>query len=262
MATVFDRILLGDVIGKALDLYCLVLRHVDTLPRPYRRGISVIGSLVLHLGLLLLLLPATTGLASLGSTGVGNVEGAGTAVTLVDAAELILPKASQTEAETTVPEQTPETAATPDTAEAVEDKAEQTQTVNATTQAETTPTTQIAYSGSDVPSEDTAQAAAGAHGQNGKANTDLWNAIAPCWNRIAAKDTLSATLTISFTEDGGLSIPPVIDRDPDAPITDQSLQSEAKALAALAECGAYPMVKGQQNVKVVFPAPTTMVSAK
>ncbi|WP_303828275.1 hypothetical protein [Asticcacaulis taihuensis] len=62
-------------------------------------------------------------------------------------------------------------------------------------------------------------------------------------------------LTLSFDTKGELAAPPVIERDPKAPITDQSLQSEALALQAIGECSAYPMARDQKNVMITFPAP-------
>ena len=236
-------------------MYGLVMRRLDVMPRRYRQGVSVAASLLLHLALLLLLLSTRTGFSSIGTTGIGNVDGAGTTVTLVDASELMPPKPSQTESQPATAEQSPETAVEPTIAEAMDDAAKPVQAADTATETKEASTMQTVQSDSEAPSDSIAQATAGAHGQNGQANTDLWNAIAPCWNRIAGKDTLSATLTISFAADGGLSVPPIIERNPDAPITDQSLQSEAKALAALAACGVYPMVKGQQRITVVFPTP-------
>ena len=103
-----------------------------------------------------------------------------------------------------------------------------------------------------------AAAAVGGAGQSGTTSgsgDDLWSAIAPCWKRIAGQDTLSVTLKITFAANGGLSKPPVIVRDDKAPITPQSLRSEALAMAALAQCGAYPMAANKQAVEVNFPRP-------
>jgi hypothetical protein len=88
---------------------------------------------------------------------------------------------------------------------------------------------------------------------NTSQTNELWNAIAPCWNRVADNNSLPTKLKLSFDASGGLAAPPEIERDPDAPITDESLKSEAQALQALSECGAYPMAQGQQNVVVKFP---------
>ena len=82
---------------------------------------------------------------------------------------------------------------------------------------------------------------------------DLWKAIAPCWNRIADKNTQPVTLEVSFSPMGNLAKPPVIRRDPSKRITDQMLRSESQAITALAQCGPYLMVFGQENVSVGFP---------
>lgn len=82
---------------------------------------------------------------------------------------------------------------------------------------------------------------------------ELWKAIAPCWNRIADKNTLPVTLEVSFSPMGNLAKPPVIRRNPSARISDQMLRSETQALSALAQCGPYLMVFGQDNVQVGFP---------
>lgn len=82
---------------------------------------------------------------------------------------------------------------------------------------------------------------------------DLWKAIAPCWNRIADKNTLPVTLEVSFSPMGNLAKPPVIRRDPSKQITDRALRSESQAITALAQCGPYLMVFGQDNVQVGFP---------
>jgi len=99
-------------------------------------------------------------------------------------------------------------------------------------------------------------AASGGVGQDGTTagqGDDLWAAIAPCWKRIAGKDTLAVTLEVTFSGDGRLSKPPVIDRNASAIIDTQSLRSEAKAIDALAQCGAYQMAADKEGVKVNFP---------
>jgi hypothetical protein len=82
---------------------------------------------------------------------------------------------------------------------------------------------------------------------------DLWKAIAPCWNRLADKNTLPVTLEVSFSPMGNLAKPPIIRRYPSQHISDQMLRSESQAIAALAQCGPYLMVFGQENVSVGFP---------
>lgn len=211
-------------------------------------------SLLLHLGFLLLILPQQKGLLSIGTTGEGELEGAGTALTLVDAREIQSPQAlrellrtpleKRSEPSTTQVE--PEDTKTDAKATDIETPVQEHPAANQTT----TPP-----SGSPARVESTLPSSAGAFGQNGEAYTDLWNAIAPCWNRVANMKTLAATLIISFNADGGLSAPPVIERGADAAITGDSLNAEAKALQALSECGLYPMATSLKDVTVKFPAP-------
>jgi hypothetical protein len=61
------------------------------------------------------------------------------------------------------------------------------------------------------------------------------------------------TLEVSFSPMGNLAKPPVIRSDPSLKITDQALRSESQAISALAQCGPYLMVFGQENVSVGFP---------
>lgn len=90
----------------------------------------------------------------------------------------------------------------------------------------------------------------------------LWNAIAPCWSSLANHSTLPVRLKLSFDAKGQLGTPPEIDRDPNVPITEQSLKSEALALQAVGECGTYPMARGQQSVLLEFPTPSETTSAQ
>ncbi|CAM3344616.1 hypothetical protein ASTA108788_16920 [Asticcacaulis taihuensis] len=236
-----------------------IMSRLDSSSPYQRRAIAITGSALLHLGLVLLLLPSNTGLsASMGTvTGLGTVNGAGTAVTLVDLSELTPPKASEEAGQTATAEPS---VATPEPTDISETQDEATPADQQVSRAEKpeAPVRQALQSDSNDLKDSTAEATAGAFGQNGQANLDLWNAIAPCWNRIADGATLPATLKISFDANGGLALPPEIERDPDAKITDQSLKSEAQALQALSECGAYPMAQGQQNVVVQFPTPGQM----
>ncbi|MGN6424592.1 MAG: hypothetical protein ACTHLA_14925 [Asticcacaulis sp.] len=92
-------------------------------------------------------------------------------------------------------------------------------------------------------------------GRSGNSGDDLWSAIAPCWKRLADKDTQAVTLEVSFSDNGGLSAPPVIERDPGASQDPKTLRSEATALAALSQCGNYAMVGGKKDLKINFPKP-------
>ena len=238
-----------------------IMSRLDSAPPYQRRAIAITASASLHLGLVLLLLPSNTGLSdSMGAvTGLGTVNCAGTAVTLVDVSELTPPKASEEEGQTATAEPS---VATPEPTDISETQDDATPADQVASPAENlkAPVSQGLQANRNALTDSTAEATAGAFGQNGQANIDLWNAIAPCWNRIADGATLPATLKISFDATGALAVPPEIERDPDAPITDQSLKSEAQALQALAECGAYPMAQGQQSVVVQFPSPEQMPS--
>ncbi|WP_303828272.1 hypothetical protein [Asticcacaulis taihuensis] len=190
-------------------------------------------------------------------TGLGDVNGAGTAVTLLDVSELTPPKASDSERQTATAEPSVATPEPTDISE-TQDDATPADQVASPAEKQEAPVNQALHSNSNALTDSTAEATAGAFGQNGQSNLDLWNAIAPCWNRIADSATLPATLKISFDSMGALAVPPEIERNPDALITDQSLKSEAQALQALSECGAYPMAQGQQDVVVRFPTPGQM----
>lgn len=89
--------------------------------------------------------------------------------------------------------------------------------------------------------------------KNSKTLNDLWKQIEPCWKRTADKNTLPVTLEVSFSPLGNLSKPPVIKRQPGAPLTDQVLRSESQAITALSQCGPYLMAFGQDGVQVKFP---------
>lgn len=91
-------------------------------------------------------------------------------------------------------------------------------------------------------------------GRNSQSMNDLWKAIAPCWHRLANKQAASVRLTVSFSGLGNLSKPPVIIRTAGAPLNDRQLKSESLAIAALSQCGPYPMALGQKDVTVDFPA--------
>lgn len=235
-------------------------RRLDSASPRQRKAIAVSGSVILHLCLVLLLLPSMSGLsASMGAvTGLGEVNGAGTGVTLIDISQLTPPKPPQTVTVVVTPEPRQDASPTRDTTSVSEDTAKPVEAKESATATEAASSTQATRVDSETPSDSATEVTAGAFGQNGEANLDLWNAIAPCWNRIANSATLPATLKITFDGNGGLALPPEIERDPDAPITDQSLKAEAQALQALAECGAYPMAEGQQGVVVKFPTPGQM----
>ena len=103
-----------------------------------------------------------------------------------------------------------------------------------------------------------AAAAAGGPGQDGTAAGDgdaLWNAIAPCWRKMASADAVPVQLSVSFADDGNLAVPPDIVPDPNHPADMTAMRSETQAIQALAACGAYAMAGGRQNVQIHFPKP-------
>ncbi len=92
------------------------------------------------------------------------------------------------------------------------------------------------------------------NGRTSRTLNDLWKAIAPCWHRLADKQATGVRLSVSFSSLGNLSKPPVIVRQAGVNLTDRQLKSESLAIAALAQCGPYPMAFGQNDVTVDFPA--------
>lgn len=90
-------------------------------------------------------------------------------------------------------------------------------------------------------------------GRKSKTMNDLWKAIEPCWRRVADKNTVSVTLSVSFSPLGNLAKPPQIVRENGASLNDKRLRSESLAITALAQCGPYLMAFGQSDVSVRFP---------
>lgn len=214
--------------------------------RPRRVAVTV--SLGLHLCLLLLLLiHPPHGFAGGGANGVGMAGGEGVGVSLVGAddfyREAMTAKAQPEEAEDITP-------------------LELTDTVDALMVTKVEPLPQLISDNlpDALKDQELAQSAMGAPGSgnsglNGASDDDLWGKIAPCWRKVADANTLPVTLQMSFDSTGRLSVPPTIERDPMAPIDTRSQLSEAKALEALKDCGAYAMAAGRENVKVNFPKP-------
>ena len=221
-----------------------------------RRAFAVAGSILFHLLFGWLLLQSLqSSLSSPGTTGMGARNGDDFAVTLVSSEDS---KPDETKDLTSLSPEIPSvltlapgsTVALPvafdkalsaiPSEKLLKKKVEETQADEASSNSTTT---------------EGGAAAAGAAGENGQADDTLWGAIAPCWEQLAGKDTVAATLRVSFTSTGLLSAPPEIERDPSAAINTQTLQSEAKAIQALASCGAYPMAQGQENVEIKFPTP-------
>jgi len=219
-----------------------VLRYLSPMAFRHRKPVAVALSLLLHVLFLWLLLPrAQHGLSGGGSNGAGLGVGTGETWYAVNLQPL---PSSALDARIKAPEDAAaEALDAPDAAAKPSVEAVQSITADKPQPAklDTSPATP-------------AMAGAGQSGTTAGAG-DLWTAIAPCWKRVAGEDTLPVTLEISFTAGGALAKPPVIDRAADAAITPQSLRSEAQALSALAQCGAYPMAAGRSGVKVDFPRP-------
>jgi hypothetical protein len=234
-----------------------VIKRLDYTTARDRKVIAITGSVFLHWALLLLLLNARTDLsASMGAVaGRGEVNGVGIVVTLVDGSKLISQNTLRPQTSSVQSNQTAEAAVLLEDMDEVKPMVKSEQTTEAAVQSKNAPSIRSVNFVGQVTSKMAATATVDAFGQNGQSNLDLWNAIAPCWNRIASGSTLPATLKVTFDANGGLALPPEIEREPEASITDESLKSEAQALQALSECGAYPMAQGQQNVMVKFPIP-------
>ncbi len=220
----------------------------------HRRIIAATGSVLLHLLLLLALFShAPKGLPGGGSG--GTAVGAGTGETYAAIDLYTLPPAPAATTAVKTPDD-PATETLDKPTQTVKPQPETIQT--ATTMSQPAALPEVAPATPAEASAAAQPATAGGVGQAGTtsgAGDDLWKAIAPCWGRVAGKDTLPVALRITFGATGGLSKPPQIVRDDKAPITPQSLHSEAQALSALAQCGGYPMAANRQEVEVHFPRP-------
>lgn len=82
----------------------------------------------------------------------------------------------------------------------------------------------------------------------------LWKAIEPCWKRLADKNTAGVTMHVSFTQLGNPSLASPGAAAYDADLKNNQSPAELLAADALAECGPYLMVYGQNNVQIAFPA--------
>jgi len=220
---------------QARQVWAAIRRHA----MKHRRPLAVIGSVVLHVLLILALLlqPSSRSLPGGGSNGAASGAGSGETYAAVD----LVPALPAPPAATAVkPSDDPATDALDTPPETIK------------------PPTDALKTADSVAQLATAAATPGGAGQTGTtsgAGDDLWAAIAPCWKRDAGSDTLPVALKITFGATGGLAKPPIIVRATAAAITPQSLRSEAEALSALAQCGAYPMAAGRQDVEVHFPKP-------
>lgn len=239
----------GDIYVRARDIARDFGVHLERLTRKHNKFVAVAFSLGLHLlFVLFLLMRQPAGVSGGGYNGEGTSPGDGMAVTLVNGEDLnrmIL----------TVKAPAPDTP---------ENTIVALQVAPVPAPLELTQTELVPQLVSDPPSLDQSDqeegqkaARAGSEGDGGAGTSgdDLWGAIAPCWNRLADSHTLPVTLEVSFSTDGNIASPPVIDADP-AQQSDPNVQrSETIAMQALAQCGAYAMAEGKADVKVNFPRP-------
>lgn len=219
----------------------------------HRRLIAVAASIGLHVLFVLCLLPHSRSGFSAGGQG-GTYQGEGEGLSL-DLTAMALPDAQALE----VREPEPETLTELDDSETLDD------VTNTETQV-------LSEALADTPSlsqpepEQTAAASPaqmatvrqGGEGQGGTASgtfDELWAAIAPCWRRIADTETLPVNLTVTFAGNGMLAKPPEIVRAAEDASNASALRSESLAITALAECGAYQMAAGRENVSIHFPKP-------
>lgn len=81
----------------------------------------------------------------------------------------------------------------------------------------------------------------------------LWEAIEPCWTRLAGARARPVTLKVDFSPLGNLASHPVILVD--SGLTDKLTESEIESIAtdALSQCGPYTVAFGQKNIIIQFP---------
>ena len=235
------------VVARARFALDRAWKVVNRQARKHKKVLAVALSVGLHIVLvLLLLMRPPAGMAGGGYAGEGTAPGHGVAVDLVDGAELsrMLLKVKSPAADNPDEAITPLKLADADTALTLSPP--QTTAPQFSDPSDTPPTLL-------TPQEAGQSGAPGDSG--GTTGDDLWAAIAPCWNRLADGNTLPVTLEVSFGADGGIAAPPVIDADVAGQSDVQVQRSETIALQALAQCGAYAMAEGRQDVKVNFPRP-------
>ena len=220
----------------------------------HRRPIAVAVSIALHVLFILALLPHNpSGFSTGGRGGTYQEEGDGLNLDLTAVA---LPNALALQ----VREPDAESLAELDTPERLDDLA---------TLVETESLSDVAPNSLSIsqpePPQDAASSPAhasaarqGGEGQGGTSSgkfDDLCAAIAPCWRRVADTETLPVNLTVSFAGNGMLAKPPEIVRAAEDSSNAKALRSESLAITALAECGAYQMAAGRENVSIHFPKP-------
>lgn len=81
---------------------------------------------------------------------------------------------------------------------------------------------------------------------------DLWNAIAPCWRRLADAKTQRVSLKVSFAGNGMLAKAAEVEKVVAGAAQSDGLRSASLAMQALAECGAYEMAAGRSDVVIDF----------
>jgi len=64
----------------------------------------------------------------------------------------------------------------------------------------------------------------------------LWGRVEPCWRDLSANAHVAVILEVEFDRRGRLAKPPRILRPVSAPVTEDRLRAEGRALAALAAC--------------------------
>ena len=231
---------------------------LDRLPlqrlSKHRRPIAFAVSLALHVLFVIALLPHNpSGFSAGGQGGADQGEGEGLSL---DLTAIALPDAQALE----IREPEPETLTELDPSEPLDSLTAEAETQTFSDALPTTSSLAQAYATEQATLNSAHQSAArqGGEGQGGTSSgtfDDLWAAIAPCWRRVADTETLPVNLTVSFAGNGMLAKPPEIVRAAEDSSNAKALRSESLAITALAECGAYQMAAGRENVSIHFPKP-------
>ena len=238
------------VVVKIYAIVAIPFRALANVPEKWRRWIAAGVSVSLHaLALLFLLWPHPSGLNGSGIGGEAVGEGEGFGIDLVSVAEQRYEAMTAKELEAEDIEEM-KVSAPPETMQLVESDLSLSQV-----KVEDFTTTTSVVTLQEADSGGPSAASAGGQGQGGSRSDDgLWDAIAPCWRRLADKDTLPVKMTVSFGAEGMLSVSPVFERNKYENPTEQIIRSETLAVMALVECGSYKMSSGRQAVAIDFPA--------
>jgi hypothetical protein len=102
-------------------------------------------------------------------------------------------------------------------------------------QAERDTETHFATATSSSPTEKPADQTGDEAGRAGSPG-GLWGVLEPCWRKLSGGNLLPVTLDVTLDLRGRIAKPPEILRAPGVPINEPRLQSEARALSALAAC--------------------------